>query len=97
MIYNSGPDHIEINIHKTANKMDTMLHGSSVVSVFPKGPFATLPVIVLLTSPARNKLYRLRDHFVAPAIKYEEVDMVRSHHIVQNTQPVAFLCLKQPV
>jgi hypothetical protein len=97
MIYNSDPNHIEINIDETAHQMGAMLHGSSVVSAFPKGPFATLPLVVLLTGPARNKLYRFRDHFVASAIKYEKVDMVRNHHVVQNTQPVAFFCLKQPV
>jgi len=53
-------------------------------------------LIELLGCPACDQLNRSWDGFAFAAVEYEQVDVVRSGHIVEDPQSVAFLGFKEP-
>jgi hypothetical protein len=68
-----------------------------MITVFPKGPFAVLSLIVLLTSPGCNQLNRFRDGIFATTVSDQKMDVIACCHIVENAQPIALLRLKEPL
>ena len=77
--------------------MGIHLHGSGMITIFPKCAFATFSLIILLACPARNQLHGLGYDFLPFIILYYDVDMVRGHCVIQDGGPKTLLCLEEPL
>jgi hypothetical protein len=71
-------------------------HGSRMVSVFPESSLPLFPLIELLSGAAGDQLHGPGNYFAFPAVKHEQMDMVRCGHIVEDAQPIPFLGFKEP-
>jgi len=49
-----------------------------------------------LPGSSGNQLDRTGDDAFLAAVSYQKMDMVRGHHIVENTQPKPLFSFKQP-
>jgi hypothetical protein len=67
-----------------------------MVSVFPESPLPLFPPIELLSRPAGDQLHGSGNYFAFSAVKYEQMNVVRCGYVVENSQPVSFLCFKEP-
>jgi hypothetical protein len=77
--------------------MFAALNSGGMITVFPECPFAAFSLIVFLTGTACHQLQGSGQNVTVAAINSQEMDMVRGDRIVQNLQPVALFCLKQPM
>ena len=62
MLHHAIPDHIQINVYQTTEKMLAFLYRSCMISVFPESSLALFPPVGLLRRFPRDELNTLRDH-----------------------------------
>ena len=85
MFDRTGPDHIQVDIHQTPDKVIPILYCCCVVSVFPKGPFALLPYIVLLGCAACDQLDAFGQSLAVASILNKKMNVVRCNGVIQYT------------
>ena len=95
--YSPGAYHVQVNVCKTTDKVMVRFHCGCMVAIFPESPFSLFPLVKLLSCPACDHLHRLWDDITLPAVEYEQMDMIRGDHIVEDPQTVALFGFKQPV
>ena len=94
--YRSGPHHVQVNVCQTTDKMMVRFHCGRMVAIFPEGSLPLFPLVKLLSCPACNQLHRLWNDIAFPAVEYEQMDVVRSGHVVEDPQSVALFGFKEP-
>lgn len=87
---------VKINVKKTLNEVALCFHCRRMISIFPVRSLAILPLIVFLPRSPSYQLDRVRNHLSFADISDQKVDVVRGHHIVEHTQPIALLGLEKP-
>jgi hypothetical protein len=97
MVNNPCSNHVQVDINHAPYEMFSALNSGGVITVFPECPFAAFSLIVFLAATAGHQLQGPWQNVTGAAINYQEMDMVRGDHIIQNLQPVTLLRLKQPV
>lgn len=97
VINDAGSDHVQINIHNTANEVVTIFNNCRMITIFPKRTPAMFTLVELLAYSTGNELYRLGNNPLALIIMNQQMDMIGCHCVIQNYQPVPFLCLKKPL
>lgn len=75
--------------------MVALLNGGGMIAVFPVSSFTLFPLIEFLSSSPGNQLETFGDDLRA-TIDDQHMDMVGGHHVVQNSQPKAFLGFEEP-
>ena len=68
-----------------------------MVTIFPVGTFSIFPIVVFLPSSPRNQLNRFGNHIPVTVVPHKEMDMVGGDGVVQDTEPISLLRLKQPL
>ena len=76
---------------------ETRLHRGRMITIFPKSTFPILPLVIFLARPSSYQLHRLRDDLPLLSVPDKEVNMVRSHRIIQDTRPEPLLPLEKPL
>jgi hypothetical protein len=96
MIDGTGPDHIEVNVHKASHKMAIRAHGSGMVPVFPEGTLSVFSIVVCLAGSSGNELHGLWNDVSLFGAIDEQMDMIRCDYIVKNLEPESFPGFKKP-
>jgi hypothetical protein len=78
MSYQSGTNHVEININKTAYQVFALLNSGGVIAIFPECSFSFFTLIEFLGGSPGNKLKTSGDD-IRPAINYQQMDMIRGN------------------
>ena len=84
--FNTGANHIHINIGDASLQILAALNGSCVIAILPEGSFPAFADIIFLACSASYQLNWIRNHIPAARIVDQQVDMVWSNHIIQHTQ-----------
>ena len=84
MFHNPRTNHVEININEALNQVPFCFYRSSMIAIFPIGPFPILPLIELLPRPARNQLNRFRDDISVAIVPDQKMDMLCGRNIVED-------------
>ncbi|OGT79429.1 MAG: hypothetical protein A3I13_04005 [Gammaproteobacteria bacterium RIFCSPLOWO2_02_FULL_47_50] len=85
----AGPDHIQVDIDQALKQVLIGSYGGGMITIFPVGAFAPLPLIKFLSSPAGNQLQALWNDGLARVLN-QEMNMIRSHYVIQYTQATPF-------
>jgi len=72
------------------------LYRCRMISIFPEGTFPLLSLVELRSCPACNQLYRPWDDITSPTVEYDQMDMVRGGHMVEDPESVALFGFEQP-
>jgi hypothetical protein len=80
-----------------SDEMMVRFHCGRMIAIFPESSFSLFPLVKLLSCPACDQLHRLWDGIAFSAVEYEQMDVVRGGHVVEDPQTVAFFGFKQPV
>jgi len=67
-----------------------------MITILPKGALPILSPIIFLARPSSYQLYRLRDDLPLLSILEKEMNVVRSHRVIQDTRPEPLPSLKKP-
>jgi hypothetical protein len=97
MINNTGTHHVQIDVGTAAEKMIPVFDGSCMITVFPKGSIAVLPLIELLAGPTGDQLHGFRNDITAAIVGHKQMDVVGSNHVIQNLQTIPFSRLIEPL
>jgi hypothetical protein len=74
--------------------MLTTLYGCGVISILPKGTLPSLPLIVLPGCSASHQLDRPWNYISISVIDNEQMNVIGSHHVIQDYQPISSLGLQ---
>ena len=85
------------NTDKATQKMFPGFYCGSMIAVFPVDTFSFFSLIVFLRRTAGNQLDWFRNGIPVTIIHNQQVNMVWSHCIIKNHQPVSFFCFKEPL
>src|SRR5271157_5082672 len=65
MFHRCGPNHVQVHVNDTLDKMSIRLDCGCVIAVFPKCAFSLFPLVIFLGGAARRELDAPRDNLAA--------------------------------
>ena len=80
-----------------SDEMMVRFHCGRMIAIFPESSFSLFPLVKLLSCPACDQLHRLWDGIAFSAVEYEQMDVVRGGHVVEDPQTIALFGFKQPI
>jgi hypothetical protein len=80
MLYNPSTHHIEININKTLHQIPVCFYRGSMIAIFPISTFSILPLIELMSRPARNHLNQFRYDISVSIIPDQKIELEASYN-----------------
>jgi hypothetical protein len=95
--YRSGTHHIQVNVGQATDKMMVRFDCGRMVAIFPEGALPLFSLVELLCCPACNQLHRPWNDIAFTAVEHEQMDVVRSGHVVEDPQTIALFGFKQPI
>ncbi len=88
-----GPNyHIEISL--LSKQMLATLYGGGVITILPKSTLSPLSLIVPPSCSAGHPLDRPWNYISASVTDNKQMNVIRSHHVVQDHQSIAVLGLQ---
>ncbi len=95
MRHDTGPNHVQVDVDKTAGQVSLGIDRGGVVAIFPERALAMLASVVLLRRSPRDQLHAA-GNLSATSVANQEMDVVGGHGVVENRQTKTLFGLIQP-